>query len=98
MLVFWRMMQHMSMQEAAHPAERTTVTLPAPLARQVRVLSMSKGRSVSSIVREALEAYLQGQPPPELPSFVGAGDSGRGDLSVRVEELLREKFTGERGS
>lgn len=53
---------------------------------------------MSAIVREALEAYLQGQPPPELPSFVGAGDSGRGDLSVRVEELLTEKFIGERGS
>jgi hypothetical protein len=45
---------------------------------------------VSAIVREALEAYLEGQPKPELPSFAGVGDSGRSDLSERVEELLAD--------
>ena len=47
-------------------------------------------RSVSAIVREALEAYLAGQPAPELPSFAGVGESGIEDLSERVEELLAE--------
>jgi hypothetical protein len=29
---------------------------------------------------------------PRLPEFVGIGDSGRSDLSERVDELLTEGF------
>jgi predicted transcriptional regulator len=69
-------------------SERTTVTLPTELARRLRTQARAHERSVSAIVREALEAYLGGQPAPELPSFAGVGDSGIGDLSERVDELL----------
>ena len=69
---------------------RTTVTLPTELARRLRTQARAHDRSVSAIVREALEAYLAGQPPPKLPSFMGVGRSGRTDLSERVEELLPE--------
>jgi plasmid stability protein len=69
---------------------RTTVTLPVELARRLRFKARTNERSVSSIVREALDAYLAGQPPPTLPSFTGVGRSGRTDLSERVEELLPE--------
>lgn len=69
-------------------SERTTVTLPAELARRLRTQATAQDRSVSAIVREALEAYLAGQPAPELPSFAGVGSSGVGDLSERVDELL----------
>lgn len=69
-------------------SERTTVTLPVELARRLRTQARATERPVSAIVREALEAYLGGQPAPELPSFTGVGDSGRTDLSERVEELL----------
>jgi plasmid stability protein len=69
-------------------SERTTVTLPTELARRLRTEARAHDRSVSAIVREALEAYLAGQPAPELPSFAGVGASGMGDLSERVEELL----------
>lgn len=69
-------------------SERTTITLPTELARRLRTQARAHDRSVSAIVREALEAYLAGQPAPELPSFAGAGSSGVGDLSERVDELL----------
>lgn len=87
------MMHTMSVQPGKpeeQPAERTTVTLPAQLARALRAQSRARGRSVSSIVREALQAYFEGQEPPELPSFAGVGRSGRHDLSERVEELIAE--------
>lgn len=71
-------------------SERTTVTLPTELARRLRTEARAHDRPVSAIVREALEAYLGGQPAPDLPSFVGAGESGIPDLSERVEELLAE--------
>jgi len=34
----------------------------------------------------------QHQEAPRLPAFVGIGDSGRSDLSERVDELLAERF------
>ena len=71
-------------------SERTTVTLPIELARRLRTEAKAHGRPVSAIVREALEAYLEGQPPGQLPSFAGVGHSGRSDLSERVEELMPE--------
>jgi plasmid stability protein len=76
--------------ERIEGTERTSITLPAELARRLRTQARAHQRSVSSIVREALEAYLAGQPPPELPSFAGIGSSGIADLSERVEELLAE--------
>ncbi len=86
-------MMHTHMAAHGEPiegAERTSVTLPTELARRLRTQARAHQRSVSSIVREALEAYLAGQPPPELPSFAGVGASGIADLSERVEELLAE--------
>ena len=71
-------------------SERTTVSLPTELARRLRTHARAHERPVSAIVREALEAYLEGQPSPELPSFTGVGRSGMHDLSERVEELLPE--------
>jgi len=72
------------------PAERTTVSLPTSITRLLKAEAQMSRRSVSSIVREALEAYLSGREQPGLPSFVGIADSGKGDLSERVEDLLAE--------
>jgi plasmid stability protein len=91
----------MSQTQPAEPherdtgSERTTVTLPTELARRLRTQARAHDRPVSAIVREALEAYLAGQPPPKLPSFMGVGRSGRTDLSERVEELLPEIIRGD---
>ena len=100
-----RMMHtHMSQTQPAGPrervqrSERTTVTLPTELARRLRTQAHAHDRSVSAIVREALEAYLAGQPPPQLPSFMGVGRSGKTDLSERVEEILAEAFRRDAGS
>jgi predicted transcriptional regulator len=79
-------------------SERTTVTLPTELARRLRTEARAHDRSVSAIVREALEAYLAGQPAPELPSFAGVGESGVGNLSERVEELLARAARRRRAS
>jgi len=87
------MMLRMSMQsaeQAREPSERRTFTLPVSMARRLDFQAQAKRRSVSSILREALDAYLEGQPPPKLPSFVGIGRSGEHDVSERVEEIIAE--------
>jgi predicted transcriptional regulator len=94
------MMQRMRMQKGAREkpetSERRTFSLPVSTARRLDFEASRSGRSVSSILREALEAFLEGQQPPELPSFVGIAGSASGDLSERVEDELRERFARER--
>lgn len=85
-------------QRSEAGSERTTVTLPTGLARRLRTEARAHDRPVSAIVREALEAYLDGQPAPELPSFAGAGQSGISDLSERVEELLADAIRHRSGT
>ena len=97
-----RMMHmHMSQTQPAEPreretgSERTTVTLPTELARRLRTQARAHDRPVSAIVREALEAYLAGQPPPKLPSFTGVGRSRTPNLAARAEELLPEAIASD---
>ena len=72
-------------------SERTTITLPAPLARRLTVEAQTTGSSVSAVVRDALEAFFAKEKAPPLPSFVGVGASGRRDVSERAEELIRSR-------
>jgi hypothetical protein len=65
-----------------------TITVPVSIALRLRADASAGRRSVSSIVREALEAYLAGVEPPPTPAFVGMGDSGLGDLGARAEDYL----------
>ena len=69
------------------PAERLTVTLPSPTARMLRAHAQMTRRSVSSLVREALDTFLSQVETPPLPSFTGVGASEETDLSERGEDL-----------
>jgi hypothetical protein len=69
------------------PAERVTVTLPASQTRLLRAHARMTRRSVSSLVREALDAFLSQVETPPLPSFTGVGASEEADLSERGEEF-----------
>lgn len=44
-------------------------------------------RSAAELVREAVAEFAARHAPPVLPSSLGAGGSGRGDLSERAEAL-----------
>jgi hypothetical protein len=68
-------------------AERVTVTLPASQARLLRAHARMSRRSVSSLVREGLDAFLSQVETPPLPSFTGVGASEETDLSERGEDL-----------
>jgi hypothetical protein len=48
---------------------------------------------VDELLRLAMERYiLPGQRQP-LPAFLGIGDSGRSDVSERVDDLLANGFS-----
>ncbi len=65
------------------------IQLDDELMEQVRHTAQDRAVSVEALVRTALEAYLQPQPPAaKLYSFVGIGHSGKRHLSTQVEEIL----------
>lgn len=69
--------------------KRTTVKLPDDLDYQLRYEAARRQMTVSELTREAIEAYLGVGKRRKLMSG-GAGDSGRDDISERIEEMLRQ--------
>jgi hypothetical protein len=72
---------------------RTTVYIDEETAVAIRNLAESQKRSQAEIIREALAKFVKvaerkGLRPPI--SGVGAYSSGRSDVSVRAEQILRE--------
>jgi len=70
---------------------RTTVKVSVDLDMRVRHEAARRGMTLSEWTREALEAHLPGG--AERPVYrhlfaAGAGDSGRSDISERMEEIL----------
>ena len=68
---------------------KATVYLEPESAITLRQLSQSEGKSQAAVLREALKFYVQRLRRPE-PTGIGNFHSGRSDVSVRAEELLRE--------
>jgi len=71
---------------------KTTVYLPEKLKRQVKRAAARTKRSEAQIIREAIEAAMRQQVPPQprIPLF----EEGLGDPTIaeRVDELLKKGF------
>lgn len=68
---------------------KTTVYLDAADYRQLKSLARAEGRAAAELIREAVSEYTRRRAGSTRPHSVGAGRSGRGDLSERAEELLQ---------
>ena len=76
--------------------KRTTVKLPDELDTRLRREAERRGMTISQLTREAIDAYLGGGPRRNRRlRITGAGNSGRSDISQRVDELLVEWGFGE---
>ncbi len=69
--------------------KRTTVKLPEELDAKLRQEAKRRGMTVSELTREAIETHLNGRPRRVLRA-AGAGRSGLGDASQRVDEIFGE--------
>jgi hypothetical protein len=69
---------------------RLTVTLTDKLEARLRQEAEQKGKTISEITRDALEAYFVVEPVRRLGA-AATGRSGRDDISVRIEEILTGK-------
>jgi predicted transcriptional regulator len=67
---------------------KTTIYLNDDDYRRLQQLARSRGRPAAELVREAVAEYARKHAPARRPRSIGAGRSGRGDLSERAEDLL----------
>ncbi|HKP19835.1 MAG TPA: CopG family transcriptional regulator [Gaiellaceae bacterium] len=75
--------------------KRTTVKISDELDARLRHEAERCGRTVSQLTREALEQYLGVRARRSLGA-VGAGRSGAGDISERIEEILANEVEARR--
>ena len=73
----------------ARSVQKTTVYLAVEDYRRLKALARSRNQKPASLVREAVAEYTARQRPRRQPRSIGAGDSGRGDLSEKAERLLK---------
>lgn len=68
---------------------KTTLYLPEADYARMKAMAAREGRPTAELVREAVAEYASRRGPRRLPRSLGAGRSGRGDVSERAEDLLR---------
>jgi predicted transcriptional regulator len=80
----------------AKTIQKTTVYLDAADYRRLKALARATHRTPAHLVREAVAEYTARERPRHKARSIGAGDSGRGDLSERAEDLLSGMGLGPR--
>jgi hypothetical protein len=67
---------------------KTTLYLSESDYRLLKAMARREGRPAAALVREAVAEYSRSRGAKRRPRSLGAGRSGRGDVSERAEELL----------
>jgi hypothetical protein len=81
-----------SSPESDHPAYTGWMTAKEQLQQLVADLGEEQASRALDLLRPLAREVPDDRQVPRLPKFVGIGDSGRSDLSERVDELLAEGF------
>jgi hypothetical protein len=71
-----------------HLVAKTTVYLDSDDYLRLKAIARQQGRKTAALVREAVADYARRHGGHKKPRSLGAGRSGRRDLSERAEELL----------
>ena len=82
----------------AKTIQKTTVYLDAEDYRRLKALARATHRKPAHLLREAVAEYTAREHPRRSARSIGAGDSGRGDLSERAEDLLTGMGLGHRSA
>lgn len=64
--------------------ERTTLSLPEPLLRRLKLIAADRGVSMAAVIRDSLEETAARFRP--RPRSLGIGDSGHTDTARRTAE------------
>jgi len=70
----------------------TTINLEEDFLTALEIMAKRKLTTVESLVKEALQRYLQSEEvlPPKKYSFIGIWHSGDSNLSTQVDDVLIE--------
>jgi predicted transcriptional regulator len=68
--------------------QKTTVYLDAADYRRLKTIARASGRTPAELVREAVAQYAAREAPRRRPRSLGLGQSRRGDIGERAEDLL----------
>ena len=68
--------------------DKTTLYLDGDDYRKLKRIAASRKRAPAALVREAVAEYVARHGATAWPKSIGAGASGRRDLSERAEALL----------
>lgn len=68
--------------------DKTTLYLDGAEYRRLKRIAQARKVAPAVLVREAVAEYVARHARRALPKSLGAGDSGRTDLSERAEDLL----------
>ncbi len=69
---------------------KTTVYLPESEYERLKEVARARNRPTAECVREAVVEYVRRHGKTPKPTSLGAGCSGRGDLSEQSENLLED--------
>ena len=70
-----------------------TINTDDALWRKLDEIARQRNVTVAEVVKEALSAYVQPVSQAKSPrySFIGIGQSGRGQTSVQAEDILKRE-------
>lgn len=71
---------------------KTTVYLPEDLKQRLEQAASRSGESEATIIRSALERWLESVLPHRRSRMLGTMDFGDPDLAYKVDEVLAEGF------
>jgi Arc/MetJ-type ribon-helix-helix transcriptional regulator len=79
--------------------KRTTIKISDELDAKLRHIAAQRNGTLSEVIREALELYVNGkQPSRRRFLFTAAGASSDGNVASRIEEILAEEWSDPRRS
>ena len=78
--------------------KRTTIKISDEVDAKLRHIAAQQNGTLSEVIREALELYVNGGSPRRRFHSAGAGASGAGDIASRIEEILAEEWSDPRRS
>jgi hypothetical protein len=77
------------MSEHNEERDKTTIYLDSADHRRLKTMAVREGRPTAELIREAVSEYVKRRVAQGRPASIGAGRSGRSDLSERTEELMK---------
>jgi hypothetical protein len=70
--------------------KRTTILADEALLQEARYLAQSEGKSLTTVVREALAEYVAAhRKPRRVIPFAGIGRSGDPKLTEKIDDIIR---------